>query len=160
MEEFVVNQIKYGLRHIPPNLLKSYAVPKRSAESESLRRRGFVRGVCHPDENYALLREAHIESRQAPQHGSAVGGVYERQIGLQLFARQFTRRLHPDDVSAQPEVGGRRLHIQSAPRFRFFGFVHDLQLFSMILHLFLCLLYGRIIWFIADIRDITVFSIL
>ena len=60
MEEFVATQIKYGLKYVPANLLKSYFIPQSSAETRALRARGFLRGVCHPNEDYSLLREAHI----------------------------------------------------------------------------------------------------
>ncbi len=60
MEQFVADQIKYGLRHIPGNLLKSFFIPAFSDETKALRRRGFIRGVCHPNENYAQLRNASI----------------------------------------------------------------------------------------------------
>ena len=60
MEEFVATQIKYGLRYVPANILKSYCIPQSSPETRALRSRGFLRGVCHPNEDYALLREANI----------------------------------------------------------------------------------------------------
>ncbi|MBQ6021064.1 MAG: hypothetical protein IJL26_12905 [Clostridia bacterium] len=61
MEEFVATQIRYGLKYVPANLLKSYFLPKGSAETRALRARGFLRGVCHPNEDYKLLRDAHIQ---------------------------------------------------------------------------------------------------
>ena len=60
MEQFVVNQIKYGLRYLPVNALRSHLIPGRSEETRAMRKRGFICGVCHPDENFRLLREANI----------------------------------------------------------------------------------------------------
>ena len=61
MEEFIATQIRYGLRYVPVHLLRSYFIPQSSGETRALRSRGFLRGVCHPNEDYALLREAHIQ---------------------------------------------------------------------------------------------------
>ena len=60
MEEFVKTQIEYGLKYVPGNLLRSYFIPRQSGETRALRSRGFLRGVCHPNEDYTLLREANI----------------------------------------------------------------------------------------------------
>ena len=60
MEEFVATQIRYGLKYVPMNLLRSCFIPRSSEETRALRERGFLRGVCHPNENYTLLREAEI----------------------------------------------------------------------------------------------------
>ena len=60
MEEFVKNQIVYGLKYLPYHLIRSYFIPKSSAETRALRARGFLCGVCHPNERYDLLREAEI----------------------------------------------------------------------------------------------------
>lgn len=59
MEQFIVDQIKYGLRYLPSNVIRSFAIPDRSYDSLRLRR-DFVCGVCHPDENYDLLKEGNI----------------------------------------------------------------------------------------------------
>ena len=60
MEEFVKNQIVYGLKYLPGNLLKSYFIPKSSEETEALRARGFLCGVCHPNEQYEALKNCGI----------------------------------------------------------------------------------------------------
>ena len=60
MEQFVADQIKYGLRYIPGNVLKSFFIPAFSDETKALRRRGFIRGVCHPNEDYAQIKKANI----------------------------------------------------------------------------------------------------
>lgn len=60
MEEFVANQIRYGLKYLPANLAKSFVLPRRSAETKALRDRGFLCGVCHPNENYQQIKEANI----------------------------------------------------------------------------------------------------
>jgi len=60
MERFVADQIKYGLRYIPLNAAKSLVVPSSNKETKALRARGFIRGVCHPNENYAQIKKANI----------------------------------------------------------------------------------------------------
>ena len=61
MEEFVKTQIKYGLKYVPANIVKSFFIPKSSAGTRALRERGFLCGVCHPNEKYDLLREGNIQ---------------------------------------------------------------------------------------------------
>lgn len=61
MEQFVIDQIREGLKYIPANLLKSCFVRKSSPETRAMRERGFIRGVCHPTENFSLLKDAAIE---------------------------------------------------------------------------------------------------
>ncbi len=60
MEEFIANQITNGLKYLPVNLAKSYFVKKSNEASKAMRKRGFVRGVCHPTNNYKQLRDANI----------------------------------------------------------------------------------------------------
>ncbi|MBQ6119969.1 MAG: hypothetical protein IJK98_12100 [Clostridia bacterium] len=60
MEEFVKNQIIYGLKYLPGHLIKSYFIPQSSEETRALRRR-FLCGVCHPNEDFDRLREGEIE---------------------------------------------------------------------------------------------------
>lgn len=61
MEEFVKNQIVYGLKYVPVQWLRSYFIPRESEETRTLRRRGFLCGVCHPNETFDLLKESGIE---------------------------------------------------------------------------------------------------
>ncbi len=60
MEQFIADQIRYGLKYLPANLLKSFFIPKRSPETRRLREREFLRGVCHPTENMDQIRAAGI----------------------------------------------------------------------------------------------------
>ena len=62
MEKYIVDQIKYGLKYVPGNLIKSLFMKKNSGETENFRRRagGFICGVCHPNENYEQLSTANI----------------------------------------------------------------------------------------------------
>ena len=61
MEQYVIDQIKYGLKLLPVNLAKSFFIKNSNADTEAARSRGFIRGVCHPNGNYAQIREANIE---------------------------------------------------------------------------------------------------
>ena len=60
MEDFVKNQIVYGLKYVPGNLVKSVFRPKSSSETRTLRERGFICGVCHPSENYEQIKQVNI----------------------------------------------------------------------------------------------------
>ncbi len=60
MEQFIKDQIKYGLKYVPANLIKYPFIKKSSAETAALRNKGFICGVCHPDEYYKELKEANI----------------------------------------------------------------------------------------------------
>ena len=60
MEQFVLDQIRYGLKYLPSNLVKSFFIPRQSAQTKAMRKRDFLCGVCHPTENFAQLREANI----------------------------------------------------------------------------------------------------
>ncbi len=63
MEQFVIDQIKYGLKYVPANLIKSLFISKSSPETESFRERagGYICGVCHPNENYSQILNANIQ---------------------------------------------------------------------------------------------------
>ena len=61
MEQYVKEQIKYGLKYVPANLIKSVFVKKSSEETESFRNREFICGICHAHEEYDLLHEANIK---------------------------------------------------------------------------------------------------
>ncbi len=61
MEQFVKDQITAGLKHLPGNLLKSYFIRSSSAETKRFREKtGFIRGVCHPTDDYAQIKSANI----------------------------------------------------------------------------------------------------
>ena len=60
MEQFVKDQITYGLKIVPGNLAKSLVIRDKNEETEAMRKRGFICGICHPNENYAQMREANI----------------------------------------------------------------------------------------------------
>ena len=60
MDDFLKNQIINSVKYIPANIVKSFLIPKSTDETKSLRKKGFVRGVCHAPENFAQLQEANI----------------------------------------------------------------------------------------------------
>lgn len=59
MEQFIIDQVTYGLKYLPANLAKSFFIKRSSEETKKLRK-DFILGVCHPNENYKLIREANI----------------------------------------------------------------------------------------------------
>lgn len=60
MEKYVADQIKYGLKYVLGNFVKSFFVPRSSEETAALRSKGFVRGVCHPNGNFEQIKNANI----------------------------------------------------------------------------------------------------
>lgn len=60
MEPFLKEQIKYGLKYLPSNLVKSFFIAGTNEEAEAFRKKGFICGVCHPNENYEQIKEANI----------------------------------------------------------------------------------------------------
>jgi len=61
MEQFVIDQIKYGLKYLPGNLAKSFFIKKQNASSKALREQGFICGVCHPNSNIQQIKDAGIQ---------------------------------------------------------------------------------------------------
>ncbi len=61
MKQFIIDQIKYGLKYIPANLLKFPFIQKENKETKTLRDKGFIRGVCHPSDNCNQIKDANIE---------------------------------------------------------------------------------------------------
>ncbi len=60
MEQFVKDQIKYGLKYIPANLIKFPFIKKSNAETKALREKEFMCGVCHPSDDYKQITAANI----------------------------------------------------------------------------------------------------
>lgn len=62
MENFIKDQITAGVKYLPANLLKSYFIRGSSEETKKIRKNiGFIRGVCHPTENFEQIKGANIE---------------------------------------------------------------------------------------------------
>ena len=60
MEQFFIDQVKYGLKYIPSNLIKYPFIKKCSAETKALHDNEFICGVCHPSNNYRQISDANI----------------------------------------------------------------------------------------------------
>ena len=61
MEQFIKDQISAGLKYLPANLLKSYFIKSSSDETKRFREKvGFIRGVCHPTEDFEQIKGANI----------------------------------------------------------------------------------------------------
>ena len=62
MEQFVIDQISLGLRKIPTSFAKTFFMGKTSPEVLAVKAKagGFVKGVCHPNENYEQIKAAGI----------------------------------------------------------------------------------------------------
>ena len=61
MEQYVKDQIKYGLKYLPSNLFKSLFIKKSSDETQAFRNREFICGICHAHEEYDLLHGANVK---------------------------------------------------------------------------------------------------
>ncbi|MBR3954690.1 MAG: hypothetical protein IKJ63_04375 [Clostridia bacterium] len=61
MEQFIKDQIVYGLQYLPVNLIRSFFIPKETQATKALRKKGFVCGVCHPNENYEQIKQANLD---------------------------------------------------------------------------------------------------
>ena len=45
MEQFIKDQIKYGLKYLPSNLIKSLFIKKSSEETKKFREKEFICGI-------------------------------------------------------------------------------------------------------------------
>ncbi len=60
MEQFIIDQIKYGLKYLPVSLAKYPFTEKSNAQAKALREKEFICGVCHPSEDYKQITDANI----------------------------------------------------------------------------------------------------
>ncbi|MCL1951431.1 MAG: hypothetical protein FWF60_02255 [Oscillospiraceae bacterium] len=67
MEKFIVDQALATVKYVPFHLAASYAKKRSSPEVERSRARagGFIKGICHPTENYEQIKGAGIEWNRA-----------------------------------------------------------------------------------------------
>ena len=62
MENFILDQVKPTLKHLPANLIKSYFKPQSNEKTKKfLEKTGFIKGICHPRENFEQVKGANIE---------------------------------------------------------------------------------------------------
>lgn len=61
MEQFIKDQITYGLKYLPSNLMKSFFIPESNDETKRMRERGFIKGVCHSKGDIEQIKNAGIE---------------------------------------------------------------------------------------------------
>ncbi len=61
MDQFLKDQIINSIKHIPTSIAKSFFLKDKTGELAAIRKRaGFVRGVCHPSDNYEQISKANI----------------------------------------------------------------------------------------------------
>ena len=67
MEAFIRDQIIAVLKYVPFHIAASYVKKRSSPAVEEARRKlgGFVKGICHPTENYAQIKGAGLEWNRA-----------------------------------------------------------------------------------------------
>ena len=62
MENFILDQVKPTLKYLPKALVKSYFKPESNADTKKfLEKTGFIKGICHPRDNFEQVRGANIE---------------------------------------------------------------------------------------------------
>lgn len=62
MENFILDQVKPTLKYLPANLIKSYFIPQSNdATKKFIEKTGFIKGICHPRENFEQVKGANIE---------------------------------------------------------------------------------------------------
>ncbi len=91
MEQFIKDQIIYGLQYLPVNLLKSFFIPKENQATKALRKKGFVCGVCHPNENYEQIKQANLDwiRIDIPYPFDKDGNIAEGYIGFKNRCRGY-----------------------------------------------------------------------
>lgn len=94
MERHVIDQIKYGLRYVPLSLAKSLVIPSSSKETEALRKRGFLCGVCHPDKNYEQIKKANIRwvRFDIPFPYNEDGSLSDSYLGFKRRAESYVQQ--------------------------------------------------------------------
>ncbi len=94
MEQYILDQIKYGLKLVPSNLAKSFFVKKENDDSRAVRERGFIRGVCHPREQFDLIKEANIGWIRVdiPFPFKADGTLSERYVSFKERCLRFKQQ--------------------------------------------------------------------
>lgn len=90
MEQFVIDQIKSGLKYLPTNLAKSFFIPDSNAETERMRK-NFICGVCHPRGSYQQIKDANIQwiRTDIPYPFNADGTLSESYINYKKSAVDY-----------------------------------------------------------------------
>jgi len=67
MEPFIKEQIKAVLKYVPFHIAAGYVKKSGSPEADAVKRKlgGFVKGTCHPSEDYAQFKGAGLEWNRA-----------------------------------------------------------------------------------------------
>ena len=67
MEPFIRDQIIAVLKYVPFHIVAGYVKKRTSPEVEQARRKlgGFIKGICHPREDYARIKGAGLEWNRA-----------------------------------------------------------------------------------------------
>ena len=93
MEAFIVSMLTAAAKHIPAHLTASYFKKKSSPGVEESRRRagGFLKGVCHPSENYGQVRGAGFEwiRKDIPFPFDRDGNVRQRYLDWKVEMRRY-----------------------------------------------------------------------
>ena len=60
MDKLIKDQLWDGLKYVPINLLKSYFIRRIPIEIQQFRKKGYLCGVCHPNNDYEQIKAANI----------------------------------------------------------------------------------------------------
>jgi len=93
MEAFIVNQALATVKYLPFHWAASYFKKRSSYEVERSRRRagGFIKGICHPSENYEQVRGAGLEWTRGdiPFPFDEAGNVREKYLEFKAKMRRY-----------------------------------------------------------------------
>lgn len=91
MDDFLKDQIINSIKYIPSNIVKSY-FKKDNGESAAIRKKlGFIRGVCHPTENFKQLTDANVNwvRTDIPYPFDENGALRKEYIAFKEKCRRF-----------------------------------------------------------------------
>lgn len=93
MEQFVIDQIKYGAKYIPLNIAKYPFIKKSTKETRDLRSKEFICGVCHPSSDYKQIREANIGwvRFDIPFPFNKEGEIQQSYLNFKLAAKEYQK---------------------------------------------------------------------
>ena len=94
MEDFIKHQITATLKYFAFHWIASYCKPLRSPAVEEAQRKlgcNFVKGICHPSEDYAKVRGAGVEWNRADIEFpfDAQGNIRQEYIDWKEKARRY-----------------------------------------------------------------------
>jgi len=93
MEDFIKDQLIATLKYAPFHIAAGYIKKSDSPEAQAARRKlgGFMKGICHPSDDYAKVKGAGIEWNRAdiPFPFDAQGGIRQEYLDWKEIMRRY-----------------------------------------------------------------------